>query len=537
MSKIKFNEGITFGDHPSFGKECLEAMDNFVSWGSKKVLLLNDLDKQKTNSGIEINRVHKTFKDYAIKIALCLTVIIPIICLVGKAIFRATYNFEVSQIDNLEQSTIEKTKNIAGKVIDKQTISKLDNRLHTIEDQRLTKQIEHEMGTDLIPTDQTSLIQEEVAEVLPHLISRTTYGSKKKPIPQHIKDKLDFDAPNYDSHHEVFSLKRFPGLVFKWMGTSGANQARYRKAIFAKKLTHLHKLEELYVPKTALMNMTIAGQQHTLLVEERLKLPDDKHQEHLYFFRAPKLEKGLADLTRFLYHTQFGDITRRNINFPLMTLADGTHKIVVIDPETIHNEDLSRKADNKPKTLQSTCKGAYELIRHILPIDQGKLVGEVLAKEAGHAISDIEEVYQVRPRTIEELRYFYQMVKEWHVEHDITSVYQGLETPYQLQKEDIEYLKKWYPDTFSPDGTDDIIKERFETFFNRFCQVAKEEIDQTPEDFPLEVRRYLKLNIPIDEPLTVKEAGAFMALLINNRFISCRNAHKEKDRLYMEFYF
>lgn len=137
-------------------------------------------------------------------------------------------------------------------------------------------------------------------------------------IAEILKGKTPAGVTRYTCNqtNHVFSLKKYPGLIFKM----GNTKARYKKMIEAQTVIRTESLGLLKLPHAKLI--------YGIIAEEKFNFnPRTSAQEELFEEGGAALDKTIEQLARFICKTGFSDVEWRNI--PIVD----KNKIALIDVE------------------------------------------------------------------------------------------------------------------------------------------------------------------------------------------------------------
>lgn len=127
MGKIGFFQAVTFGTQ---SKSCvqtlLEGVDSYFYLGGKKTLVIAG-SIQQGSQGVILTQNSPTFFITALKVVSYLTVVIPLILLIAKAILRSIHTFHVVNAKqelekgiDITPATIEKIRVLMPKILKRQ---------------------------------------------------------------------------------------------------------------------------------------------------------------------------------------------------------------------------------------------------------------------------------------------------------------------------------------------------------------------------------------------------------------------------------
>lgn len=145
------------------------------------------------------------------------------------------------------------------------------------------------------------------------------------------------------NHTKVFRLAAAPHLVFKintaqnvstlrngrMMGPNELMQDRFENTLKGKEVCLIHQLDHLVIPQTKIFDLDVEGESLKVIVEQSLNiLGTDSAQEELYRTQAQALNKAVQQLAIFISKTDFNDVIWRNI-----PVIDGTSHVGLPDIE------------------------------------------------------------------------------------------------------------------------------------------------------------------------------------------------------------
>jgi len=281
MAKVGFFTAVTFGDQPkSRTQSLLETVDSYFYLGGKKACVIPGRAQQ-DGEGTILTKDSPAFLITALKVISYLTVAIPVILFMAKAVLRSIHSFHI--ID-------AKQKLEAGMDISQATIEKIQALMPKIQ------------------------------------------GRQDDPeITWHASD-----------NNLVFSLTTVPNLIFKMappdrgvlraggaLSATQISEERFANMIKAKEVCLAHQLSLLVVPHAQKFN--VAGM--TLIAEECVNInQNESAQEHLY--QLSGLNETARQLATFIAKTGFSDVEWRNM--PLVDTApefQGNRRVALIDLE------------------------------------------------------------------------------------------------------------------------------------------------------------------------------------------------------------
>lgn len=274
MAKVGFFTAVSFGDQPkSRTQSLLETVDSYFYLGGKKAYVIPGHTQQDGVSTI-LTKDSPAFLITVLKVISYLTVAIPVILLIAKAILRSIHNFHI--ID-------AKQKLEEGIDISQATIEKIQMLMPKIQGR-----------------------QDDVE------------------ITWHAR-----------SNNLVFSLTTVPNLIFKMAPAGGVlsaeqiSEQRFANMIKAKEVCLTHQLSLLVIPHAKKFN--VAGM--TLIAEERVNInQNESAQEHLY--QLSGLNETARQQATFIAKTDFSDMEWRNM--PVIDAApefQGNRRVALVDLE------------------------------------------------------------------------------------------------------------------------------------------------------------------------------------------------------------
>ena len=258
----------------------LETVDSYFYLGGKKAYVIPG-HTQQDGEGTILTKDSPAFLITALKVISYLTVAIPVILLIAKAVLRSIHSFHIIDAKqkleegmDISQTTIEKIQTLMPKIQGRQ------------DDAEITW---HASGNNL-----------------------------------------------------VFSLTTVPNLIFKMappgrgvlraggvLSAAQISEERFANMVKAKEVCLAHQLNLLVVPHAQKFN--VAGM--TLIAEESVDInQDESAQEHLY--QLSGLNETARQLAAFIAKTGFSDVEWRNM--PLVDTApefQGNRRVALIDLE------------------------------------------------------------------------------------------------------------------------------------------------------------------------------------------------------------
>ncbi|PWU16008.1 MAG: hypothetical protein C5B45_01475 [Chlamydiae bacterium] len=280
MSKVEFFTAVSFGDKPkACTQSLLETVDSYFCLGGKKAYVILGQAQQGSEGTIILTKDSPAFLITALKVISYLTVAIPVVLLIAKAILRSIHTFHIVDAKQKLEEGID---------IPQATIEKI---------QALMLKIQR---------------HQDDAEI-------TWYAS---------------------SNNLVFRLDSVPDLIFKMpLSTGGVSfnqkkskersEKRFANMVKATEVCLAHQLGLLVVPHAKKFNA--AGM--TLIAEERIDVnPNESAQEHLY--QLSGLNETARQLATFIAKTGFSDVEWRNM--PLVDTASefqGNRRVALVDLE------------------------------------------------------------------------------------------------------------------------------------------------------------------------------------------------------------
>jgi len=282
MAKVGFFTAVSFGDQPkSCTQSLLETVDSYFYLGGKKAYVIPGYVQQ-DGEGAILTKDSSAFVITALKVISYLTVAIPVILFIAKAILRSIHSFHIIIID-------AKQKLEEGIDIPQATIEKIQA---------------------LMPKIQGRQDDEEII--------------------WHASSNL------------VFSLNTVPNLIFKTaplgrgvfraggiLSATQVSEERFANMVKAKEVCLTHQLNLLVLPHAQKFN--VAG--ITLIAEECVNInQNESAQEQLY--QLSGLNETARQLATFIAKTGFSDVEWRNM--PLVDTApefQGNRRVALIDLE------------------------------------------------------------------------------------------------------------------------------------------------------------------------------------------------------------
>lgn len=141
------------------------------------------------------------------------------------------------------------------------------------------------------------------------------------------------------AQHKIFAFNKDSKIdsefVFKIdRDNQEAMHSRYYKMLLAANACHRLGLDLLCVPNAFCFTAAAEGKSYTVLAERRFNISKDEGlEEQKYLQHASKLQEHVRQLSIFICHTDFSDMTWRNA--PIFEDKDGKLKIALIDLEEL----------------------------------------------------------------------------------------------------------------------------------------------------------------------------------------------------------
>ena len=344
MSNAGFFTAIKYGHQDkSFSQTILEHVDNYFYLGGKKAVVIQG----KRKDGIEnviLTDAKASLLERIGKVALYLTIIIPVGMLIAKAVLRSTHTFCIIPPP-----------------------PKIDYR----------KELEKGIH-----------IPESTIQKIQRLMPKICVGKKDDEIEWLSKGN------NY-----VFRLKDNSSHVFKITrencsrGEIGTTDSRFENMVKAKEVCMTNELGLLVIPHAKKFQIEAEGRQYTFIAEEGLDLNhNESAQEENFHQYSKELNATARQLAVFIAKTGFNDVTWRNI--PILNEAQGykgPRRVGLIDLE--HMED-------KVNGFIGDGNGSRGLIRCVSAKQIDGVIAE--AKKHGVALSD-KLVQQLKNLRLSEL--------------------------------------------------------------------------------------------------------------------------------------
>jgi len=275
MSKVEFFTPINFAHHPkSCSQSLVEYANSYFYLGGKKATVIPG-HKQNGREGVVLTKDSPRFLITALKVLSYLTVILPILFLIVKAIYRSMHKFHVIDVRQKLNEGIE---------VSSETLKKIEK---------------------LIPKIRT---REKNSELVWY----------------------------QDSHNFVFGLSSVPDLIFKIAVQEAEEKIknRFKNMVQAQKVCLAHQLDQLVVPHAKVFELEAQGKKITILAEERLSFPQDESAQEKLYQTLPGLDKAIEQLTTFIAKTAYSDVTWRNLPVLNGDLSfQGPRRIGLIDLE------------------------------------------------------------------------------------------------------------------------------------------------------------------------------------------------------------
>ena len=285
MERVAFFTPVNFGgDQPKSSTESLiESVENYFYLGGKKAYVIPGEINQ-NSKGVVLLQDSPALLAVVLKVISYLTVIIPVVMLIAKAIVRSLYHFHI-----------------------------IDAK------QKLEEGIDISQAT-----------MEKLQRLMPIIQSR----GKDPEITWHQSSNL------------VFSLASAPNLIFKTavpnrhiicggrsLSAEQISEERFANMVKAYGVCLAHRLGLLVIPHAKKLNIT--GM--TVIAEERVNInPNESAQEDLY--RLPGLNNTIRQLVTFISKTGFSDVEWRNM--PLIDAApelQGDRCVALVDLEEMED--------------------------------------------------------------------------------------------------------------------------------------------------------------------------------------------------------
>ncbi len=343
MNKLDFFSPVRFDEkEKSVKQHIFEGIEDYFFLGCKKAFVIPSKivsGSQEVELRYRSENITKKIILGAIKVASYMTGIIPLIMIVAKAIFRATYKFHTIPSIKVLQEGID---------IKDGTVSKVHSCM---------KNILKNEGKDGVRL---------------------------------------FTCQN---NHRVFSLDTVPGLVFKMKasksiltpGRDDSMKARYQSMIDAKTVCRIYELGLLVIPRAKLFQVNFDGENYDIIAEEKVDIDaEESMQEKHYEDSADSLNEALRQLAVFIVHTGFSDVEWRNAPVLNDSLDDkGNHKIALIDIEEMEG------------VKTGLFGGGWR--RGLVECVNEKQIDMVIAEAAKHGVVSNKEAQEAKKRRLEEL--------------------------------------------------------------------------------------------------------------------------------------
>ena len=158
MAKVSFFTAISFETRPkSYTQSALETIDSYFYLGGKKAYAVSG-DTQQESQGTMLREGSSSFLMTALKVISYLTIVIPVVLLIAKAILRSIHTFHIIEPVRSDKSVIL-NKVRAVKISDADpckhecTITLTDGREKTVRwDDRTINCLTRKLSLDLIST-------------------------------------------------------------------------------------------------------------------------------------------------------------------------------------------------------------------------------------------------------------------------------------------------------------------------------------------------------------------------------------------------
>lgn len=281
MSKLNFFTPVTYTiPSKSIRFSLLEKVDNYFYLGGKKAHHIQGLTKSGQERVI-LFEDKSSFLATVGKVFSYLTIVIPLLMLIAKAILRSSHNFKL--IDPKQK--LEKGVNVS-----EDTAAKIQS---------------------LIP----KILTREKDEELQWLST---------------------------GNNLVFKLAQQPQLVFKIAPPNHPHRndkthSRFENMVKAKKVCMANELDLLIIPHAKKLTVNAEGSNHVFIIEECLDInPNESAHEEFYHKYSTELNETARQLATFVAKTGFKDVTWRNI--PIINEAQefhGSRHVALIDLEHI----------------------------------------------------------------------------------------------------------------------------------------------------------------------------------------------------------
>lgn len=139
-------------------------------------------------------------------------------------------------------------------------------------------------------------------------------------IQRRARDIFGFDKPedmkffSATGGNVVFSMKKFPDLIFKTQSDSKAVEDRFDNIVQAREVCKTNRLGLLNIPEAAKFFITHDNKQHAFIAEKYVDISaSDNNQEKLFATHAARLNETVRQATTFICKTKFSDVAWRNI--------------------------------------------------------------------------------------------------------------------------------------------------------------------------------------------------------------------------------
>ena len=272
---VHFFTAVTFGDQPkSCSQSLLETVDNYFYLGGKKACVIPGHTQSGSEGTILVSKETPSFAITALKVITYLTVALPVIMLILKAVLRSIHTFHIIHTEQKLEEGID---------ISQATIAKI----HALMPEILERQIDR----------------------------RIKWHNKK--------GNLIFSL--IDAPHLIFKIP-FPGAgklqAARFINSQQGSDKRFANMVKALEVCLVHQLDLLIIPRAK--KFDVDGM--TLIAEERLDIQQNESvQEELYQI-LPDLNETTKQLATFIAKTGFSDVEWRNI-----PTINGSRRVALID--------------------------------------------------------------------------------------------------------------------------------------------------------------------------------------------------------------
>ncbi len=296
--KVNFFTPITFKNQKkTFFDTCLETIDSYFYLGGKKAFVSTLIPTSPHTKKVVLSYDKTSIFTTMAKIISYTSLILPLIMLAGKVMFRRTSKFKVVNVQ-----------------------------------QHLTR---IELSQELIENVKTIFSQDNISQHFKFLEQKRT-------------------ITNYPSRFNIFSFNKHPDLIFK-AATIRKNTHRstipnrLKNMIAAEEIRLAYNLDKLIIPRAQGWHLETKGCQLALIAEEKFDIQTNHNDQEELYRSLKGLDETIHQLAFFITKTGFSDVDHRNI--PIIIDHEGQKRIVLVDLEEMNsaqegiygNKKFSRK--------------------------------------------------------------------------------------------------------------------------------------------------------------------------------------------------